>query len=104
MYLDKCLDIISNLDYFSISHVSRQDNWLANKLAQQASGYHVDRGMFFIADTSVLVVASSRETREEAGLVKPADDEGCMMAYVGHISRLTRSSRCFEELGFIGRL
>ena len=25
-YLDRCLDIISTLDYFSISHVSRQDN------------------------------------------------------------------------------
>ena len=34
MYLDKCLDIIAGLDYFSISHVSRQDNWLANELAQ----------------------------------------------------------------------
>jgi hypothetical protein len=27
------LDIISTLDYFSIAHVSRHDNWLANELA-----------------------------------------------------------------------
>ena len=33
IYLDRCMDIISTLDYFSISHVSRQDNWLANELA-----------------------------------------------------------------------
>ena len=46
MYLDKCLDIISTLDYFNISHISRQDNSVANDLAQQASGYHVSRGAF----------------------------------------------------------
>ena len=34
VYLDKCLDIISNLDYFSIAHISRHDNWRANELAQ----------------------------------------------------------------------
>ena len=26
VYLDKCLDIISTLDYFSIAHISRHDN------------------------------------------------------------------------------
>ena len=46
-YLDKCLDIISALDYFNIAHIHRQDNWIANELAQQASGYHVSRGIFF---------------------------------------------------------
>ena len=75
VYLDKCLDIISGLDYFHISHVSRQDNWLANKLAQQASGYHVDRGVFFIAKKPILVVADSRKAKEEADLVKPAVGE-----------------------------
>src|SRR5664279_3641497 len=76
VYLDKCLDIISNLDYFSISHVSRQDNWLANELAQQASGYHVSRGVFFIAEKPALVVANSGEAGGEAGLVKPAAEVG----------------------------
>ena len=37
VYLDKCLDIIYTLDYFSIAHISRHDNWQANGLAQQAS-------------------------------------------------------------------
>ena len=68
MYLDKCLDIISKLDYFSISHVSRQDNWIANKLAQQASGYHVSRGMFFIAETPVSVSTSSRRSQKRGRL------------------------------------
>ena len=27
VYLDKCLDIISTLNYFSIAHISRHDNW-----------------------------------------------------------------------------
>ena len=26
VYLDKCLDVISTLDYFSITHISRYDN------------------------------------------------------------------------------
>ena len=34
IYLDKCLDIISALDCFSIAHISRRDNWRANDLAQ----------------------------------------------------------------------
>jgi ribonuclease HI len=29
VYLDKCLDIISTLDYFNIAHISREDNWNA---------------------------------------------------------------------------
>ena len=29
--------------------MSRHDNWKANELAQQASGYHVDHGMFHIS-------------------------------------------------------
>src|SRR5215216_2766606 len=49
VYLDKCLDIISVLDYFSIDHISRHDNWRANELAQQASNYHVDHGIFHIS-------------------------------------------------------
>ena len=51
--------------------MSRQDNWLTNELAQQASGYHVDRGMFFIAEKPMLVAADS----EKAGSGEPADKE-----------------------------
>ena len=57
-YLDKCLDNILTLDYFNIIHVSRHDNWLANELAQQASGYHVSRGVFFISEKPMLDVVN----------------------------------------------
>ena len=48
VYLDKCLDIISDLDYFSIAHISRHDNWRENGLAQQTSGDSVDHGVLHI--------------------------------------------------------
>jgi ribonuclease HI len=59
VYLDKCLDIISTLDYFSIAHISREDNWNANELAQQASGYHVDRGVFHVSNELMLAFANT---------------------------------------------
>jgi ribonuclease HI len=42
-YLDKCLDIISCMDEFVIYHVPREENLNANALAQQASGYNVQK-------------------------------------------------------------
>lgn len=45
-YLDKCLDIISCFDEFIISHVPRDKNPRANALAQQASGYDVQKKNF----------------------------------------------------------
>src|SRR5438105_6401090 len=65
LYLDKCLDIISTLDYFSIAHIPRQDNWLANELAQQASGYHVNRGIFFISPELMLGFANIGEANSK---------------------------------------
>jgi hypothetical protein len=38
-YLDKCLEIIALFDDFIIQHVSRNENIVANDLAQQASGF-----------------------------------------------------------------
>jgi hypothetical protein len=49
VYHDTCLDIIATLDYFSIAHISRHENCRANELAQQASGYHVHHGVFYIS-------------------------------------------------------
>ena len=49
-YLDRCLDIIKSLDTFTIHHIPREQNSRANCLAQQASGYHISKGMFFIID------------------------------------------------------
>ena len=74
MYLDKCLDIISTLDCFSISHISRQDNEAANDLAQQASGYHVNRGMFHRAYKPMLAFAELGET--ELTHIDSAANEG----------------------------
>jgi ribonuclease HI len=45
-YLDKCLDIISCVDEFVIYHVPREENPKANALAQQASGYNVQKRNF----------------------------------------------------------
>ena len=65
VYLDKCLDIISTLDCFSIAHISRHDNWKANELAQQASGYHVDHGMFHISQNPMSCLTSIEEAEPE---------------------------------------
>jgi hypothetical protein len=45
-YLDKCLDIISCMDEFVIYHVPWEENPKANALAQQASGYNVQKKIF----------------------------------------------------------
>ena len=57
-YLDKCLDIVATFDDFVIFHMPHDNNWRANKLAQQASGYNVHRGLLFINDRSVLSLAN----------------------------------------------
>lgn len=54
MYLEKCLEIIANLDDFVIKHISREENVLANNLAQQASGYRVSRGKLFMIERPML--------------------------------------------------
>jgi ribonuclease HI len=38
-YLDKCLEIIALFDNFTVQHVSRDENIVANDLAHQASGF-----------------------------------------------------------------
>jgi hypothetical protein len=45
-YLDKCLEIIALFDDFTVQHVSKDENTMANDLAQQASGFQVNRGKF----------------------------------------------------------
>jgi hypothetical protein len=47
------------LDYFNIAHIYREDNWNANELAQQASGYHVDRGVFHVSNEPMLAFANT---------------------------------------------
>jgi hypothetical protein len=36
-YLDRCLEIIALFDNFTVQHVSRDENTVANDLAHQAS-------------------------------------------------------------------
>jgi ribonuclease HI len=53
-YRDKCLDIIKLFDTFSIKHIPREENSRANWLAQQASGYVVSQGVFWVAPVSLV--------------------------------------------------
>jgi hypothetical protein len=53
-YRDRCLDIIKLFDTFSIKHITRQENSWANRLAQQASGYVVSRGVFLVASVGLV--------------------------------------------------
>jgi hypothetical protein len=53
-YQDKCLNIIKLFDTFSIQHMLQEENSRANRLAQQASGYVVSQGVFWIALVSLV--------------------------------------------------
>jgi hypothetical protein len=53
-YRDKCLDIIKLFDMFSIKHIPREENSRANRLAQQASGYVVTQGVFWVTSVSLV--------------------------------------------------
>jgi hypothetical protein len=48
-YIDQCLDIIASFNNLLLD-ITRHDNSRANDLAQQASGYNVNRGVFFILE------------------------------------------------------
>jgi hypothetical protein len=55
-YLYKRLKIITLFDAFTIQHVSRSENMVANDLTQQASGFQSNRGKFsFLEKSDVLV-------------------------------------------------
>jgi small nuclear ribonucleoprotein (snRNP)-like protein len=45
-YLNKCLEIIALFDDFTVQHVSKDENTLANDLAQQASCFQSNREKF----------------------------------------------------------
>jgi ribonuclease HI len=53
-YRDKCLHIIKLFDTYSIKHIPREENSQANRLAQQASGYVVSQGVFWVASVSLV--------------------------------------------------
>jgi hypothetical protein len=53
-YRDRCLDIIKLFDTFSIKHIPREETSWANWLAQQASGYIVSQGVFWVASVGLV--------------------------------------------------
>jgi ribonuclease HI len=67
-YLDECKDIIKSLDTFCISHIAREKNGVANRLAQQASGYEIAEGRFWVKErpTPLCVFACGNESVRES--------------------------------------
>jgi hypothetical protein len=53
-YRGRRLDIIKLFDTFSINHIPPEENSQANRLAQQALGYIVSQGVFWVASVSFL--------------------------------------------------
>jgi hypothetical protein len=53
-YRNKCLDIIKLFDMLSFKHIPWEENSWANRLAQQASGYIVSQGVFWVALVSLV--------------------------------------------------
>jgi ribonuclease HI len=53
-YRDRCLDIIKLFDTFSIKHIPQEENNRANRLTQQASGYIISQGIFWVASVSLV--------------------------------------------------
>jgi ribonuclease HI len=66
-YRDRCLDIVKLFDTFSIKHIPREENSKANWLAQQASGYVVTQGVFWV--TLVSLVENIYELRSKEKLM-----------------------------------
>jgi ribonuclease HI len=55
-YLDKCLEIISLFDDFTVQHVSKDENTVVNDLARQASGFQSSQEKIsFLGKPDVLV-------------------------------------------------
>jgi ribonuclease HI len=73
-YLDKCLDIISSMDEFVIYHVPREENPRANALAQQASGYNVQKINF--QEHKLLLTAKCFALEAPVGPTQPTDLTG----------------------------
>jgi hypothetical protein len=71
-YRDKCLDIIKLFHTFSIKHVPREENSRVNQLAQQALGYVVSQGVFWVALLS-FVKHSYALRRKEKPILEDSD-------------------------------
>ena len=71
-YFDKCLDIVSSFDEFTIRHLPREENGQTNALAQQASGYNVRKGKFNIRKPMQMI--AELQFLDEP--IKPVDGTG----------------------------
>ena len=82
VYLDKCLEIIAILDDFTIHHVPRGENSMANDLAQRASGFRRNQGKLYFLEKPEVPVCQSGSfgfhpmraveiCSDESGLAKP---------------------------------
>jgi hypothetical protein len=58
-YLENCLSVIKKMDTFNITHISREKNGSANFLAQQASGYKIQRGKLLVQNVLILAETGS---------------------------------------------
>ena len=83
-YLDRCLDIIKSLDTFTINHIPREENSRANCLAQQASGYHISKGRFFIIEKPMPVAENSETDRLFINIVNCATQLGSVQQETLH--------------------
>src|SRR4051812_26937758 len=104
-YLDRCLDIIRSLDTFTISHIPREENSRANVLAQQASGYHINRGKFFILERPMLVASKDETEIEKLGndyRVIGNSKTGTESQQLGKAYRVADNSETFAESQQLG--
>jgi hypothetical protein len=58
-YLDKCLEIIALFDNFTLQHVFRDENIVANNLAQQAWGFQSSRRKLYVLEKSDIPVSQT---------------------------------------------
>jgi ribonuclease HI len=65
-YRDKCLDIIKLFAKFRIKHIPWEENSRANRLAQQASGYVVSEGDFWVASVSLVEHRYALRSKEKS--------------------------------------
>jgi ribonuclease HI len=49
-YIDKCLEVIAHFDDFTMQHVSRDENTVANDLAHQALGFRSNREKLYVLE------------------------------------------------------
>jgi ribonuclease HI len=87
-YREKCLYILTRMEYFNINHISQEDNKRANALAQQASGYEVQRGKYGVKHKlitcSVLAIQENGEGPTGSDLIVGEDWRKTLIEYISN--------------------